>query len=337
QWGEEFARGLGRAVGSVAEGRGDAADRALDLPLGAPGEPAALPADWLRALRPVAMGPLLDTLSITTVGLHTPQHMRRRAEALNLSGFKVADDPEGRPGQSLALAEDSVLGTVVLAGEAARASGLLVANAVRPFAHTGFAGAVFQLGCGLMDRDTKLRLHRGVRPSVDTPLCAGCGSCLGACIFDAIKIRGGRAAIDHELCVGCGSCMTACHLAGISPRREGGVAAFQRGVAEAAEAAAGHFGGIGSGKLIFVNFLLPIGRGDQGGFTRARFRPANMGALVGTDPVALDQAAWDLLVADAPQGLRQWSGFPTDPENLLDAAAARGLGEREYHLEKIAG
>lgn len=336
-WGEAFARALGRAISTVDRQPGLVSGRAVRLPLGSPGEPAPLPAAWLTALRRVALGPLLETISITTMGLHTPADLRQRAQNLNLAGFRVADDPQGPPGLELPLAADSALGPVVLAGEAAGAPGLMVANAVLPFAHTGFAGVVFQLGCGLMDRETKLRLHRGVRPSVDTPLCAGCGSCLGVCIFDAIRIQGGRASIDHTRCTGCGECMTACHLAGISPRQEGGVAGFQRGLAEAARAAADHFGGPESGSLLFANFLVPIGRQDQGGFTRARYRPPELGALVGTDPVALDQAAWDLLVAGAPQGLRQWSGFPTDPGVLVEAAEARGLGRREYRLEKIAG
>ncbi len=264
--------------------------------------------------------------------------LREHGPLLDLpEGFRVADDAAAPPGPVLPLEAESTLGDLRLAAAAAEATGLVVANAVRPFAHTGFAGAVFQLGCGLVEREAKLRLHRDVRPSVDTPLCAGCGSCLGVCIFDAIRIQGGRASIDHTRCTGCGECMTACHLAGISPRQEGGVAGFQRGVAESARAVAEHFSGPRSGALLFVNFLTPIVRGDQGGFTRARYQPAEMGALVGADPVALDQATWDILVAGAPQGLRQWSGFPTDPEVLLQEAQQRGLGRRAYRLEKVGG
>lgn len=334
EWGEDFRRGLARAAMSLGGGEPRQDRRALRLPLGTPAHPPALPLAWLGALRSLAGGPLVETLSITTMGLHTPEDLRRRAEVLELKGFAVADDPQGPAGVPLSLPAGASPGTVTLAGAVGASPGLVVAEAVRPFAHTGFAGAVFQLGCGLMQRSTKLDLHRGVRPSVDTPLCAGCGSCLAACIFDAITIKGGRAAIDHQRCTGCGECMTACHLAGISPRQEGALAVYQKGIATAAVAAAEHFARPEGGELVFVSFITPIGRSDQGGFSRARYQPADMGALLGTDPVALDQATWDLLVAGAPQGLRQWSGFPTDPEVLLDEAAARGLGRRAYRLEK---
>ena len=74
----------------------------------------------------------------------------------------------------------------------------------------GFHGALMATGHGLAARAGKLAQTEALRPSVDTPMCAGCGVCMEVCNFDAIRLEGGRATIDHELCTGCGQCFRAC-------------------------------------------------------------------------------------------------------------------------------
>ena len=120
-----------------------------------------------------------------------------------------------------------------LAGGLARVGGLCLLAPVRPHPHVGFTGAVTGLGPGLADFQGKLMLHRDIRPKVDTPLCAGCGSCLSVCLFDAITIEAGRANISHEKCTGCGECMNVCFMAGISAEDAASIPLFQRKLAAA--------------------------------------------------------------------------------------------------------
>ncbi len=330
---------------AVAElGKGKPSDLrapwALKIPMNALGQTNAVLPRWLQAVRAgLKKGghnpdPMFDTLSITTAGLDTADGMLERAGQLDLLDFfVVGDDPHNPAGESLSLSDECALPAITLSTVAAAAGGLMLLNSVLPHPHLGMSGALFSLGCGVLDRESKLLLHRDIRPTVDTPLCAGCGSCLAACIFDAIAIRAGRAFIDHQLCTGCGECMTACHLAGISPEDAARIPRFQKQVAEAGFAVASQSRAAKSDCLLYANFLTPVPRQAAGGFGRVHQKPDVKGVLVSSDPVALDQATWDLLVEGDIHGLRQWSGFLQEPGPLMERAQALGLGNRQYDLQ----
>jgi uncharacterized Fe-S center protein len=208
---------------------------------------------------------------------------------------------------------------------------------VRPHPHAGFQGALIDLGVGLADRPGKLLLHQDIRPKVNTPLCAGCGSCLAVCLFDAIAINAGRAFIDHEKCTGCGECMNVCFMAGISAEEAAGIPRFQKKVAAAALAARDAVTGGKSGRAGFFNLLVRQDRCAGVARARGRERLGDVGVLASRDPVALDQATWDLIVARMDGPLANWSGFQQEPGPLLDRAEELGLGGRSYRLVEFSG
>lgn len=318
----------------------------LKVPVPPPGRPPAVPVEWVGAVAAALAGPaappvppgllVADTLSISTRGLHSPAALRAAALARGFGAagglpFVVGDDPDGPPPWPLAGGADGH----ALAGELAGVAGVVVIAPVRPHPHLGVSGVVAALGLDLADRASRLALHRGIRPQVDTPLCAGCGSCLDVCLYDAIVIRGGRALIDHEHCTGCGECMGVCFMAGIAPEVAAGVAAFQEAVAGAAAGTARQLAaGQARGILHLVLLVQPDARAAA---TRARRRQplAGIGILAGSDPVALDSAAFDLLAERLGGSLNQWSGYAQAPEPLLERAAALGLGTREYRLREV--
>jgi heterodisulfide reductase subunit A len=45
--------------------------------------------------------------------------------------------------------------------------------------------------------------------------CTGCGMCVDACPFAAIRLEKGKAAVNDALCEGCGSCAATCLRAAI--------------------------------------------------------------------------------------------------------------------------
>jgi uncharacterized protein len=318
----------------------------VKAPVPPPGRPPAVPAAWVDAVAGALAGPasapvpsglrVTDTVSISTRGLDSAAALREAALARGFGAagglpFVVADDPGGPPPWALAGGPDGH----ALAGALAGVAGLVVLAPVRPHPHLGVAGAVATLGLDLADRASRLALHQGIRPQVDTPLCAGCGSCLDVCLYDAIVIRGGRAVIDHQLCTGCGECMGVCFMAGIAPEAAAGVAAFQDAVAGAAAAAARQLAaGPGPGVLHLALLVQPDA---PAGATKARRRQplAGIGILAAADPVALDSAAFDLLTERLGGPLNQWSGYAQAPGPLLERASALGLGTREYRLREV--
>lgn len=59
-------------------------------------------------------------------------------------------------------------------------------------------------------KSKRILLGRLIRKSL---YCVGCGTCLGLCEEDAIKLENGRSWIDNALCIHCGKCLSPCPAA----------------------------------------------------------------------------------------------------------------------------
>lgn len=324
--GPEDIRRILQAVAAPAE----KAAWALKIKISPPGMPTWIEPVWLQsAAAALGCGPAsfcFDTVSISTEGLETTAALGRRAVANGLdrvSGLRpfVAAGGEEQP--------DPQRGAGVRAEGLDGAGALGVLNPVRPDPHFGFRGVIAELGVGMLAREGKLALHRQVRPQVDTPLCAGCGSCMVVCLYDAITLKGGRAHILHERCTGCGECMSACHLEGLTVEDKQDLAGFQKSVAASAVSVRATFGG----PQVYLNLLLGLDSYVAGPGRRMALALNQGRLLAGTDPVAVDQAAWDLLSEACGGSIRNWHGYPTDPAVMLAEAESLGLGSREYHLQ----
>lgn len=326
---DQLAEATGRLVKRLRISTSTRDRWGLKVQLGSPGLPALVDPRWaagaVRGLGPVSGHFAFDTLSITQEGLHTVEAQLTNARAKGFgSDFVVADDPQ--------LGLPKVFESARLAAAAAQPQGLLLLSTIQSHPHLGFLGAVSGLGLGLSDREGKLELHRDIRPQVDTPLCAGCGSCLDVCIFDAIEIKAGRAMIDHARCVGCGECMTVCHMAGISAEEASAIPVFQRKVAVAGATFARDSGWGKSGKAAYFNYLVNLDRRKNRSGRRNSPGAKHLGVLASTDPVALDRATWDLMAEYAGGSLSIWTGYLQEPGALLETASELGLGTPEYKL-----
>lgn len=95
--------------------------------------------------------------------------------------------------------------------------------------------------------------------------------------------------------------------------------------AEAAKAVYDHMGG--GQKIVYITVLRNI---------PADGSAVNIGALASTDPVALDQACLDFILAAEGDAAAAQFGLP-DADELLEEAEERGLGSRKYKLFDING
>jgi ferredoxin len=67
---------------------------------------------------------------------------------------------------------------------------------------------------------TPMLASSGYIAQVNAELCAGCGSCVDSCQFEAISEDDGLASIDAAACMGCGVCVAHCPQEAISLVRD---------------------------------------------------------------------------------------------------------------------
>mgnify|MGYP000377270156 CR=1 FL=1 len=209
---------------------------------------------------------------------------------------------------------------------------------------TGFGGTIKNLGMGCASRRGKLEQHSDMAPKVKRKKCVGCGDCVAHCSQQAISLIEKKAKIDPEKCIGCGECILICPNKAIDIQWSQDVPLFQKKMVEYTAA-------VLQGKkdrAFFLNFLTSISPAcDCYGHSDAPI-VQDIGILASTDPVAIDQAAADLVNSQAAtKGSCMASGqqpgedkfralYPKiDWTTQLDYAAELGLGSRDYELVSI--
>ncbi len=254
----------------------------------------------------------------------------------------IADGMDGRDAEDVAI-KGTHFDSVRIGAAALHADAMVVVTHVKGHEATGFGGALKNVGMGLGCRSAKQRMHADFRPEVGAEKCTACNRCVKWCPVDAIVINPDRVAqVDYEVCYGCGECVAACPYGAIATQWKTTPAAIQEKIAEhVAGAVAGK-----EGKVIYLSFVNNVSPDcDCWHFSDAAVVP-DIGVLASTDPVAIDQAAYDLVVA-APgiagtkgEGLgegidtfREITGI--DGTVAMQHAEALGLGTREYTLKTI--
>ncbi len=209
---------------------------------------------------------------------------------------------------------------------------------------TGFGGALKNLGMGCSSREGKMEQHSTVAPEVSEQACTGCGVCLRACAHQAILISAGKARIDAQRCTGCGRCITVCEAKAVRIQWNEEAALVMKKMAEYAKGALSGK----TGKTLFVNFVTQVSPScDCYGHSDTPIVP-DLGILVSTDPVALDQACADLvnqarglpdtaLASGHEPGGDKFRGVHPDIDwsITLDHAEKIGVGTRKYTLTRL--
>lgn len=213
---------------------------------------------------------------------------------------------------------------------------------------SGFGGAIKNVGMGCASREGKLVQHSNISPQVSQKKCIGCGDCIDWCRGGAIELEkkgtGRKARINPERCIGCAECILTCRQQAVQIRWNESVPVFMEKMVEYAAAVLASKGN----KVLFVTFVTDVSPlCDCTPFSDRPIVP-NLGILASLDPVALDQAAVDLVNSAPGNSLSSLKAglapgedkfralFPeVDWAHQLAYAAELGLGQREYTLEPL--
>lgn len=184
----------------------------------------------------------------------------------------------------------------------------------------GFGGVIKSLAMGLASKAGKLEMHSNSKPAVDPDKCVSCGECVDYCPNDAINFVQYVAQIGRS-CTGCGGCLTVCEQNAIRIDWDAGSENVILKMVEYARAV------LIDRQAIHFNFCLRVTPNcDCYGQTEKPVTD-DVGVFVSRDPVACEQAAWDRLGPVLKPIYPHVHG-----ELVIEAAARRGLGQRDYEL-----
>jgi hypothetical protein len=176
-------------------------------------------------------------------------------------------------------------------------------------------------------RAGKLHMHSKVAPSVDTSRCISCGLCVKNCAVDGIKLETEGAKINSN-CIGCAKCISVCPEGAVMIPWSGNTSEeAQKRCAEYA------LGAVKGKDVVYLTFINNITK-DCDCFHDTEIIGPDIGIVAGRDPVALDQACYDLVRKETGRDIFKERNS-VDGTLILPYAEEIGLGKREYELVEV--
>ena len=356
KWKENLLQKLGRLLerAGMAKiiGRRDLV--AVKLHFGETGNVAFIRPVFLRRIvediRSAGGEPFLTDANTLYAGTRgdAPHHLATAIR--NGFAYAVADAPliiaDGLRGRSEAVVRVSGqrFQEVFIGAEIVEADALVSVAHVKGHELAGFGGTLKNLGMGCASRRGKLAQHSTVHPTVKRKRCVGCGECVAHCSQQALSLVAKKAVMEDARCIGCGECILICPNGAIQIAWNQSVPVFMENMVE-------YTAGVLQNKrkkAFFINFVTSVSPGcDCLPFNDAPI-VRDIGILAATDPVAIDQAAVDLINREAAlpgaamksntaAGEDKFRGvYPeVDWTHQLAYAEKMKLGTRTYKLVQI--
>lgn len=241
----------------------------------------------------------------------------------------IADGISGINEQSIKI--DAPLNqSVNIAQEYLTANSIIVVTHVTGHLGSGFGSTIKNLGMGMSSRKGKLIQHSVSHPEIMERKCIKCGNCLKWCPVDAIEMHENAAYINDDKCIGCGECVAVCRPDAVKFKWNSGSTLLQQQIVE-------HALGIvkaKKGKMAYFTFMINMTKDCDCIAQKPNFVLDDIGVLAGTDPLAIDQAVWDLTTKHG-KNINKISYPAIDGEEQLRYSEKVGLGSRDYEIEEI--
>ena len=231
---------------------------------------------------------------------------------------------------------------VKIGSAAVQADVLLAVTHFKGHEATGFGGTLKNIGMGLGSRAGKQQQHSDLLPEINEETCIACGKCAKWCPANAIVVKG-KAKISQDKCIGCGECTVTCPVRAIAINWKTEADIIQEKIAEYTMGVLKDKVGK-AGFITFVTNVSPLC--DCCGWNDVPI-VADIGILASKDPIAIDQAAVDLVNqahGDPHSELGERHAehdkfrvlFPdVDWTIQLSYGEKIGLGSREYKLIQV--
>ncbi len=203
---------------------------------------------------------------------------------------------------------------------------------------TGFGGTLKNMGMGCGARAGKYEMHHSIVPEVVAENCTACGLCIKWCNASALTLlpithnplpKESKIFLDKSKCTGCGECVLTCRSQAIKLPWNESVKNCQEKIVEYA------YGAVRNKNFFCVNFLQYLTKYcDCYGRKEKPLLP-DIGILVSTDPVAIDQASVDLTNERFGKDFFNDIFPQIDWTIQLKHAEKIGLGSRKYEIETV--
>ena len=235
--------------------------------------------------------------------------------------------------------------TAKIGSEVYHADGFISLAHVHGHGMTGMAATFKNIGMGLGSRAGKQIMHSMTDPpKVDKKKCVGCAECVADCPVNAIELVRKKAEIDGDTCIRCGECTVVCAQSAIAIRWQDAPRFIQKRIVEYTYAVLQDK----RGKCLFYALMLDVIPGCLCDGRNERPIIQDVGILASRDPVALEQATFNMVKAQKgiqasilPGGHRKGADkykalYPEiDTELTMRYAEEIGLGTRRYNIKEL--